>query len=191
MKNKNILATIAIFFIMLSSIAVLAGIGETSGLLDFGKVQRNGQETRSYGVINTDPTPMPVVGEISGNLSNVATFVPKRFTIPASGTRQVQVTVRMPKNAIAGQIYTGSITFVSDSESAGLKGGTGVGVKLGVLKKARATVSAEVKPGISLPLPLVFGAIIAAVAISILLIKYNKKLFKKKIVVSGGSVPSL
>jgi|SRR3989344_5675695 len=172
MKNKNLPAVIAIFFLILSSIAVLAGIGETVGMLDFGKVYRGGRETFTYRVISSDLTPMPIIGEMQGNLTEIATFKPKRATVSSNSSVLVSVTVRMPKNATPGNLYTGTITFVSDYERPIQGGAVGVGIKTGVTKKARAVASEETAP---FPWPLVLVGAILAIVISIIIYQLRGK----------------
>ena len=165
-KRYHYIVVAILFITIVSSGVVKAGIGQTAGELTFGDIPRGGEKTLTFGVINTDPTPMPVVAELLGNFSEVATVEPKRAVIPTGETLTIKVTVFMPRDAVVGAVYGGSVVARTDYQTAGA-GAVGASLLLAVRKDGSAFAASEVKPA---KFPFVLIVVVAIILIVALLV---------------------
>ncbi len=179
MKYRNhslAVVLITAFFSLLLVPAMHAGMGETAGPLDYGEIERGASKTLSFGVINTDPTPMPVVAEPAGEFEGIATIEPKRTIIPTGETVQIKVTIHMPKDAEPGKNYKGDIVVKSDYSASGVPG-VGAAILLAVRKEGSAKAASGEKPA-EFPFPLLIVIIIIAI-VAVLILRSGA--FKKKV----------
>ena len=164
-RNHSVIVTISVLLMLLSPLVVYAGIGQTAGELNFGQLQRGAQKTLSFGVINTDPTPMPVAAVVEGELSKIALIEPKHTIIPVGESVTFSLTVYMPKNAKVGTAYPGAVVVKTDYESPG-GGGVGANLLLAVRKDGTAIAAKEITPA---QFPFVLVVVVAVIAIVALL----------------------
>lgn len=143
--NYTAFAIISALLFILAAGFASAQLGQSAGPLAFGDIPRGGQETLSYGVLNTGDGPIEVNIELQDDIYKIATVEPKQAVIPAGSYIPVYVTVHMPRDAEPGKRYGGHV-LVKESAGTGKNFGVGIGFNVALIKSIDTTAGEEFAP---------------------------------------------